>query len=512
MFTHPLGILILLSNLATAQSEMTESAPAPSWIYTRSREFRLPIKMEPAVRADTAKILLFSKSGDGDWIEQESVAPDVKAFVYSVPADGKYCFQLVTVDKRGNQTPGDVKKATEILRVVVDSTPPRIETSIRQKDGQSLLHVRILDDYPNLDSIRARVQLASGEERSLTPLANRTDVFRLGNDDFGRSITVTAADRSGNETKVTLPAANVVYEEELPAPIRVGSMPTAKETATSSKPLADVKDAETPSVTRIVGRSIRFPIDLPAELRPRLDRLELWSRSDGKTWKKERDLSRDDQDALYIADRDGQFDFRIVAVDKQGGRHPKSMDQDPQDIVTVVCESDPGSAPTRFPLEVSTRVHALAEVGDDPEVGPWLAKTIPEILDPESWKAANGRSIRYFAAKRVLIVSHEPAIQKRVEELIRDLGKTSTASAKTGPTSPIRQAQQLEPTSPSPGANATPTDRHSFELKIDAVEAALPLGSVKLKNLTFRYEGAGIVGAPKLLRPLNGTNPEPVNP
>jgi hypothetical protein len=36
--------------------------------------------------------------------------------------------------------------------------------------------------------------------------------------------------------------------------------------------------------------------------------------------------------------------------------------------------------------DLTCKVYSLTELGDDPSLGAWVAETIPEVIQPDSWK------------------------------------------------------------------------------------------------------------------------------
>src|SRR5436309_10149230 len=53
-------------------------------------------------------------------------------------------------------------------------------------------------------------------------------------------------------------------------------------------------------------------------------------------------------------------------------------------------------------------VYALSDLGDDPSLGKWIADTIPQVIQPGSWKSAEGQGTRlnHYAPAKILVVYH----------------------------------------------------------------------------------------------------------
>src|SRR5690348_2439879 len=72
---------------------------------------------------------------------------------------------------------------------------------------------------------------------------------------------------------------------------------------------------------------------------------------------------------------------------------------------------------TKTKKQLTVKVYALGDLGDDPKLGPWLAETIPTVVKPGSWakeakKGSEGKCLlTYYAPGKVLVVHHTAAVQ-----------------------------------------------------------------------------------------------------
>jgi hypothetical protein len=163
-------------------------------------------------------------------------------------------------------------------------------------------------------------------------------------------------------------------------------------------------------------------------------------------------------------------------------------------------------------LKTVHRVHSLADFGDDPQVGLWLAKTIGEVIAPGTWdKEADGekRVLRYYAPGKILVVAHTAAVQAEVEAFLRSVKQSLPTSRPTAPP-PILRMQNLVPGPPTelpaieiPGKPA----KHVFHLSIDGFENKTSdsgEGSeMKFRNFTLRYEGEGLFDLVEFAKNVN---------
>src|SRR6516164_5898923 len=58
-------------------------------------------------------------------------------------------------------------------------------------------------------------------------------------------------------------------------------------------------------------------------------------------------------------------------------------------------------------------IYSLAELGEDADLGKWIAETIPDVIEPGTWKGQG--VLRYYAPKNILVVYHTPAVQAKVD-------------------------------------------------------------------------------------------------
>jgi hypothetical protein len=174
------------------------------------------------------------------------------------------------------------------------------------------------------------------------------------------------------------------------------------------------------------------------------------------------------------------------------------------------------------PAAVKTvhRVHSLADFGDDPHIGLWLAKTIGEVIAPGTWDAdapgGEKRILRYFAPGKILVVAHTAAVQAEVEAFLRSVKQSLPMARPTAPPppivgTPILRTQNLVPGVPLtdlPSIEVVPkTARHMFHLSIDGFESKTSdsgEGSeTKFRNFTLRYEGDGLLDLAELAKNVN---------
>jgi hypothetical protein len=89
----------------------------------------------------------------------------------------------------------------------------------------------------------------------------------------------------------------------------------------------------------------------------------------------------------------------------------------------------------------------LADLGDDPNLDLWIADTIPQMIEPGSWKTADGKSkLSYYAPGKVLVINQTPAVHAKVSAFLNDLKQSlAKTSARIDPQ--VRPVQFTAPVS-----------------------------------------------------------------
>jgi hypothetical protein len=194
-------------------------------------------------------------------------------------------------------------------------------------------------------------------------------------------------------------------------------------------------------------------------------------------------------------------------------------------IISVPALAETPAIMTPAPLKTVHRVHSLADFGDDPQIGLWLAKTIGEVIAPGTWDAeapgGEKRVLRYYAPGKILVVAHTAAVQAEVEAFLRSV-KQSLPAARPMALPPILRTQNLVPALPTelPAIDiAAKPPRHVFHVSVDGYESKTTdsgEGSeTKFRNFTLRYEGEGLFDLAELARNVNvktGTEAPPPIP
>lgn len=141
------------------------------------------------------------------------------------------------------------------------------------------------------------------------------------------------------------------------------------------------------------------------------------------------------------------------------------------------------AVPTAAP-ESACVIYALGDMGYDAGLGKWIAETIPDVIEPGTWKGTG--ALRYYAPKNILVVNHSSAVQAKVERFLKDV-KTSLPK---GHAAAFATAHKATPDTVVPAA---------YRQAVNAPEPSgypvpAPVKAPKhLFHFLIRYEGDGII-------------------
>jgi hypothetical protein len=166
--------------------------------------------------------------------------------------------------------------------------------------------------------------------------------------------------------------------------------------------------------------------------------------------------------------------------------------------------------------ECACVVYALKDLGDDPGLGEWLAKTIPQVIQPGTWNREDagtprgsdkGQKLCYYPEGKILVVYHQAAVQAEVKAFLDNIQK-ALPPAKDG-----AAAKRVSPSEISamtvPASWATPRTMRPLE-PVPAPQASsypvpAPLSQPKhLFHLILRAEGLGDLGTTEVVKELTG--------
>jgi hypothetical protein len=130
------------------------------------------------------------------------------------------------------------------------------------------------------------------------------------------------------------------------------------------------------------------------------------------------------------------------------------------------------------------KVYSLADLGNDPKLCKWIADTIPEMIQPASWKQSDAK-ISFYAPSRILVINQKPEVHRQVDEFLQNI-KKSVAQSKPQVAPGMLPAQFTVPD----------TVRATQPVQVGPGGYPIPMPAQTPKHLfhfIIRYEGEGII-------------------
>jgi hypothetical protein len=166
--------------------------------------------------------------------------------------------------------------------------------------------------------------------------------------------------------------------------------------------------------------------------------------------------------------------------------------------------SCPASSPA-LKHDLTCTVYALKDLGDDPELGKWIAETIPHVIQPGTWNALANSRVSYYAQGKILVVYHNAAVQGEVAAFLENLKKAL----------PHEKQWASAPHDKMPGHDAklVPASWRVPAAMPTSVGSSYPVPPPlqhpkHLFHLIVRAEGVGDLGTTALIKDLSGVQGE----
>jgi hypothetical protein len=196
--------------------------------------------------------------------------------------------------------------------------------------------------------------------------------------------------------------------------------------------------------------------------------------------------------------------------------------------------SQNGPPPASLPPHTASndlvcRIYSLNDLGSDPQLGVWVSKTLPNVVQPGSWREVAGEgTLSYYPPGNIMVIYHSAAVQAQVAAFLRDvktalpkqparavhsakapsLNPYSLPNGQTIGASSYAHAQAVTPAKYSPPSllkvsEPAPSQKFSYPV---------PEAKHQPKHLfhfIIRYEGEGVIDASvvKLFKALYGDEP-----
>jgi hypothetical protein len=153
------------ARVANSQTPTTAQASAsfPEPIYWRQHLLLIPYQWESAAGPSAARAvwLFVSKDRGATWQKISDAQPHVKSFNYRADGEGEYWFAIQTVDHQGRALPAGPHQPE--LRVVVDTTIPRIDQLTASRSGDGTIYIQWSGSDAHLDPSSWRIEAQRGD-------------------------------------------------------------------------------------------------------------------------------------------------------------------------------------------------------------------------------------------------------------------------------------------------------------------------------------------------------------
>jgi uncharacterized membrane protein YgcG len=149
-----------------------------------------------------------------------------------------------------------------------------------------------------------------------------------------------------------------------------------------------------------------------------------------------------------------------------------------------IYASGRADGPTVNP-DCSCVIYALSERGLDAEMGKWIADTVREVIEPDSWGNMTAR-LRYYAPKNILVVNNSSTVHTKIDRFLKEMKTTVAKKSETTATASKKQPRALVVPAAYRQIVAPPEP--------SAYPVPAPVKAPKhLFHFLIRYEGEGII-------------------
>lgn len=173
--------LVVLGAMASTTGAY-EPVGLPEPIATRQTFFAIPFRVDEAAElgAAPAEIQLYVSADQGrNWQLYGRAAPAERRFLFRAGGEGEYWFQVRTLDRLGRLSPPPSEGPG--LRVVVDTTPPRLELqAARGEAGQITARWQIADANPDPRSLVLQFRSSNMPEWQLVAVDHQAQQVSRG--------------------------------------------------------------------------------------------------------------------------------------------------------------------------------------------------------------------------------------------------------------------------------------------------------------------------------------------
>jgi hypothetical protein len=330
--------------------------------YARDARIRIPFELRSGGKA--TKVSLFYSFDGGPWQEYDSARQgQKKEFIFTADRDGPYAFATMTYFSDGTTDPASKDQLTEQRRVVIDKTPPKIQSvrAVTAADGAPGIEWEVTDDYPDPRGVRLEFRWdGTGRfepiDRSV-PFQYRDSRHWQMKPADRMQVRVVATDRAGNRAEsdpVWVAGPNADRGDAPRAPATSGTSAGSLRDADVA-PAAGRRPAVPAALHYVNSKSVTLNIN--AHVGPSgLTKATLWWADKDLNWTRWKQEvgplpapPGNDPDRprtipvnfVFEAPTDGTYSFVIVVENHRGQNRPNPKKGDAGDVQVVVDTTPP---------------------------------------------------------------------------------------------------------------------------------------------------------------------------
>jgi len=352
-----LALPLVLVFAAAAGAQLPSDGRAS---YARDDRIVIPFDLRANDRA--VKVTLFYSFDGGPWHEYDSAKPGGKReFLFKADREGPYGFATLTEFKDGTTDPARRDQLAEQKRVVIDKTPPRVQSvrAVTSADGAPGIEWEVFDEY--LDPRGVKLEFRWDGQGRFEPI-DRNVPFQARDSRHWKlkardrmQVRVVATDRAGNkaESEPVWVTGRDADRADDPPPVRPTGNGGAGVRDTAVAPAAGTAQ---PSLHYVNNKTVTLNVN--AKVGPSgLKRATLYWADDKLVWQK---WAKDEKQAMpappvtspdkermipvgfsFEAPKDGLYSFAIVVENHLYTSRPVPKNGEPGEVQVMVDTTPP---------------------------------------------------------------------------------------------------------------------------------------------------------------------------
>lgn len=403
-----LTLVLLIASAAGAQLPSDGRAS-----YSRDDRIVIPFDLRASDRV--VKVTLMYSFDGGPWREADSVKPGGKReFLFKADQDGPYGFATLTEFKDGTTDPARKDQLTEQKRVVIDKTPPRVQSvrALTSPDGAPGIEWEVADEY--LDPRGVKLEFRWDGRGPWEPI-DRNVPFSARDSRFWKlqprermQVKVVATDRAGNRAE-SEPVWVRGRSADADEPVAPTSRPSAGAAsgAVRDPAVSPAAGSAVPSLHYVNNKTVTLSVN--ATVGPSgLTRATLWWADDKLVWQKWKQekgpmqpppVTSPDKprvipvDFEFVAEKEGLHNFVIVVQNHLHNSRPDPKNGQAGEIQVMVDTLPPTVEIISTQVSKNGDRGAVVDIrwrAQDPNIAPTPIKLEYAPVNPDRPAEAGG--------------------------------------------------------------------------------------------------------------------------